>query len=217
MCFDVDSTLCTDECIDEFAAFLGVGDEVARLTASAMGGSTRFEDALRMRLGVMQPTRESLERFVREHPPQVTPGARELVAALQRKGIEVFLVSGGFRATIAPLADILSVPRDHIYANVILFDEETGKYAGFDAAELTSRSGGKRDAVRAIRAREQGPEGRPGPVIMIGDGATDAEAVAEDGAAAFIGFGGVAEREAVKRKADWFVYDLADIQSVLEA
>lgn len=214
MCFDVDSTLCTDECIDEFAAFLGVGDEVARLTASAMGGSTRFEDALRMRLGVMKPTRASLERFVREHPPQVTPGARELVAALQRKGIEVFLVSGGFRATIAPLAELLGVPQENVYANVILFDEETGEYAGFDAAELTSRSGGKCEAVRAIRAREA--RARPGPVLMIGDGATDAEAVAEDGAAAFIGFGGVAERQAVMEKADWFVYDLRDIQNVLE-
>ena len=33
VCFDVDSTLCTDESIDEIAAFLGVGEEVAALTS----------------------------------------------------------------------------------------------------------------------------------------------------------------------------------------
>ena len=31
VCFDVDSTVCTDEAIDELAKFLGVGDEVAKM------------------------------------------------------------------------------------------------------------------------------------------------------------------------------------------
>ena len=31
VCFDVDSTVCTDEAIDELAAFLGVGKEVEKL------------------------------------------------------------------------------------------------------------------------------------------------------------------------------------------
>ena len=31
VCFDVDSTICTDEAIDELAVFLGVGDQVADL------------------------------------------------------------------------------------------------------------------------------------------------------------------------------------------
>ena len=33
VCFDVDSTLCVDESIDEIAAFLGVGEQVAALTS----------------------------------------------------------------------------------------------------------------------------------------------------------------------------------------
>ena len=31
VCFDVDSTVCTDEGIDELAAFLDVGEQVAKL------------------------------------------------------------------------------------------------------------------------------------------------------------------------------------------
>ena len=31
VCFDVDSTVCMDEAIDELARFLGVGDQVSRV------------------------------------------------------------------------------------------------------------------------------------------------------------------------------------------
>ena len=31
VCFDVDSTVCVDEGIDELAAFMGVGDKVAAM------------------------------------------------------------------------------------------------------------------------------------------------------------------------------------------
>ena len=45
-------------------------------------------------------------------------------------------------------------------------------------------------------------------LAMIGDGITDYEARSNDGKGAdlFIGFGGNQEREAVKEKADHFVY-----------
>ena len=58
MCFDVDSTVCTDEGIDELAAFLGKGDEVAEMTNKAMGGNVSFRDALEQRLRVTQPLLE---------------------------------------------------------------------------------------------------------------------------------------------------------------
>lgn len=42
VCFDVDSTVCQDEAIDELAAYLGVGEAVANVTRSAMNGNARF-------------------------------------------------------------------------------------------------------------------------------------------------------------------------------
>lgn len=42
VCFDVDSTVCQDEGIDELAAYLGVGEAVANVTRTAMNGNTRF-------------------------------------------------------------------------------------------------------------------------------------------------------------------------------
>ena len=60
VCFDVDSTVISEEGIDEFASFLGVGDAVAQLTASAMGGDTPFHVALANRLAIMKPTQQQV-------------------------------------------------------------------------------------------------------------------------------------------------------------
>lgn len=210
VCFDVDSTLCVDESIDELASFLGCGDAVAALTAGAMGGATKFEDALAARLDLMRPSRDAVDAFIAAHPPRLSPGIPELVGKLQGKGVGVYLVSGGFRAIIDPIADMLSIPRSHVHANTILFGAD-GEYAGFDTKEFTSRSGGKAAAVRAIRSAT-GAE----TVIAIGDGATDVEARADGGAVAFVGYGGGVERPAVAAAADWFVTRIADLTEALD-
>ena len=108
MCFDVDSTVCTDEGIDELAAFLGKGDEVAEMTNKAMGGNVSFRDALEQRLRVMQPTRQTVETYLANNEPKISPGVAELFDALRANGKTVYLVSGGFRQMIAPVAAALS-------------------------------------------------------------------------------------------------------------
>lgn len=74
-------------------------------------------------------------------------GIKELIAALQLNNIEVFLVSGGFRLMIEPVAEQVNIPLRNIYANTIFFDDD-GKFAGFDDTELTSRDGGKAEAIK---------------------------------------------------------------------
>eukprot|EP00884_Botryococcus_braunii_P018710 jgi/Botrbrau1/5522/Bobra.0023s0010.2 len=208
VCFDVDSTLCEDESIDELAAFLGVGDAVAAMTASAMGGSVKFEDALAKRLGIMNCSREALDTFLITKPPRISPGIPELVKKLQSKGADVFLVSGGFREIINPVAETLGIPLDHVFANTILFKED-GTYLGFDAEEFTSRSGGKLRAVKHIKEKYG-----YNPMVMVGDGATDVEARQPGGADIFIGYGGVVNRQNIAAQADWYVYT---IQPLIDA
>ena len=185
----------------------------------AMGGSTKFEDALAARLGLMKPSRAQIDAFIARNPPKLSPGIPELVKELQARGTKVFLVSGGFRAVIEPIADALGIPRSHVFANSILFDAETGAYAGFDPREHTSRSGGKLAAVRAIRKEHQGAsEETAFPIVAVGDGVTDAEAVSADGGGAdiFIGYGGVVERAAVAERANWFVRSIQELSDALK-
>jgi hypothetical protein len=49
VCFDVDSTVCTEEGIDVLAEFCGAAEAVAALTNQAMGGSMLFQDAIKVR------------------------------------------------------------------------------------------------------------------------------------------------------------------------
>lgn len=213
VCFDVDSTFCEDESIDEIAAFLGVGDQVAALTAQAMGGSVKFEDALAARLGLMGLSRRRLEEFLAAHPPRLSPGIPELVAKLQSRDTAVFLVSGGFRQVINPIAESLGIPLARVFANTLLFEPDgDGAYAGFDANEHTSRSGGKANAIREIKATHGYKR-----IVMVGDGATDLEARAPDAAAAFIGYGGVVERPNIAAAADWYVYKIQPLIDALVA
>jgi len=56
------------------------------------------------------------------------------VSALQTRGKEVFLVSGGFRCLITPIAMQLNIPPENIYANRLKFyftGMHQGKFLAF--------------------------------------------------------------------------------------
>lgn len=208
VCFDVDSTVVVTEGIDVLARCYGVEEAVANLTKSAMDGNTKFEDALASRLQLIQPTRQSLLRCVQEEGrPLFSSGVRSLVAMLHERGTHVYLVSGGFRVMIEPVAEELGIPKTRIFANTIRFNDE-GRYADFDPDEPTSRDGGKAAVLRSL-ARDHSYK----TMIMIGDGATDLQA--RPPAKAFIGYGGVVARQRVMEGADWFVRDFGDLVDTL--
>mmetsp|Transcript_1584 Transcript_1584/g.3398 ORF Transcript_1584/g.3398 Transcript_1584/m.3398 type:complete len:297 (-) Transcript_1584:453-1343(-) len=208
VCFDVDSTVITEEGIDVLAATLGKGPEVAAWTTKAMDGNIKFEDALAARLEIIEPSKSDIEACLEKHPLRLSPGVDKLVEVLHKRGTSVYLVSGGFRLMIEPVAERLGVSVERIYANTILFDEK-GDYTGFDATEPTSADGGKPKALTTIKAK-YGYE----TMVMVGDGATDAQAMPP--ADTFIGFGGVVTRQAVKDKACWFVTDFEAMIEIVE-
>lgn len=93
VCFDVDSTVVQEEGIDELAKFCGKGDEVSRLTKEAMKGNTDFRDALRIRLGIINPTQDQLHEFVRLQPPTLTPGIRYIYNIFTKSCLKLFLAN----------------------------------------------------------------------------------------------------------------------------
>ncbi|CAN6578077.1 unnamed protein product [Malus baccata var. baccata] len=103
VCFDVDSTVCLDEGIDELAEHCGAGKAVAEWTARAMGGSVPFEEALAARLSLFKPSLSQVQDFLEKNPAKLSPGIVELVKKLKAKGTDVYLVSGGFRQMIKRL------------------------------------------------------------------------------------------------------------------
>ena len=95
--FDMDSTLISIECIDEIADAVGRKAEVAAITEAAMRGEiTDFKESLRRRLALLKGvTLADMERVYTERL-QINLGAADLIAACQKAGMKVLLVSGGF-------------------------------------------------------------------------------------------------------------------------
>lgn len=207
VCFDVDSTVVNEEGIDVLADYLGKGKEVADLTRQAMEGGMKFQDALAARLELLQPSKASIEACLQAHPLELTEGVQELIQQLHASGKDVYLVSGGFRIMIEPVAEILKIPLENIVANTILFDDK-GDYRDFDANEPTSQDMGKPKALEMIQQAKGYKK-----MVMIGDGATDAQA--KPPATSFIGFGGVEVRDKVLATADWFVKDFDDLNKII--
>ncbi len=197
--FDCDSTLSTVEGIDELARRAGVYEACCELTHRAMEGGVPLEAVYGQRLEMIRPDKAELAWLGQHYVAHITQGAREIVHALQERGIPVYIVSGGLQPAVEHLAAALEIAPDNVFAVDIRFDTD-GQYAGFDAQSPLARSGGKGEVIRRLVA-----DGKS--VACVGDGITDLE-MKMDGVL-FIGFGGVKSRAVVKQNADIFVEDLS--------
>lgn len=162
---DMDSTMIQQECIDELAAEAGVGAHVAGITARAMNGELDFEEALRERVGLLKGLPESVIAQVIRDRITLMPGGKVLLATMKANGGHAALVSGGFTAFTARIAEVLGF--DENRANTLLIAE--GKLTGAVAEPILGKAA-KVQALEEISARLGiGPE----QAIAVGDGAND--------------------------------------------
>uniref|UniRef100_A0A7D7L907 Glycerol-3-phosphate dehydrogenase [NAD(+)] n=1 Tax=Chlamydomonas sp. ICE-MDV TaxID=1983280 RepID=A0A7D7L907_9CHLO len=219
VCFDVDCTCVKNDGLDVLAEFMGVAKEVEELTNKAMDETMDLDEALAERLKIINCTPADVKRFLKQHPPEsrINPGIKKLISSLMARGIHVYLISGGFREIMLPVAKYLGVPYGNVFANRMnwQWDDETGeptKLVGFDLSEPTARNQGKPEAIAQLRKNFP-----YNSIVMIGDGITDLEAVQFSGGAdLFIGYGYNVARPTVMAQADWFVYDFDVLTSALK-
>jgi phosphoserine phosphatase len=102
---DMDSTMIGCECIDELADYAGVKAEVAAVTERAMRGELDFETALRQRVATLKGLPESVLARCYAERVRLNPGARTLVRTMAAQGTRCVLVSGGFDAFTARVAE----------------------------------------------------------------------------------------------------------------
>ena len=161
---DVDSTLVQGEVIEMLAAEAGCEDEVARVTAAAMGGELDFEQSLRARVALLEGLPVEAVDKVRG-AVQLAPGARTLVRTLKRMGYAVGVVSGGFTAVVDDLVADLGL--DHALANEL--EVVDGRLTGRVVGAVVDRAG-KAAALRRFAAQEGVTMAQ---TVAIGDGAND--------------------------------------------
>ena len=179
---DVDSTLCGVEGIDWLARHKGteIADRVSRLTHEAMEGNVDLDAVYGKRLALVAPTRGDLAALGEEYVRGITSGALGAIRAMQAEGVDVHLISGGLAAAVLRVAAEIPIAPQNVHAVGIYFTDD-GSYAGFDSDSPLTRQRGKREIIAGLTLTR--------PVLLVGDGMTDAEAKpVVDSYAAYTGY-----------------------------
>lgn len=162
---DMDSTMIRQECIDELADEAGIGPRVAEITARAMNGELDFDAALKERVGLLTGLDATVIDHVLATRISYMPGGAALVATMKADGAYAALVSGGFTAFTAKVANDLGF--DENRANTL--DIENGRLSGTVGLPILGRQA-KVDALKEITTRL---EITASDVMAVGDGAND--------------------------------------------
>lgn len=204
--FDCDSTLSAIEGVDELLQFAdpALRREIAELTEQAMNGTLPLAEVYETRLQKLAPRREQLDEIGEHYVRSLVPDAAATVRALQHLGKHVGVVSGGLLLPVQHVARHLGIPAENVHAVPLLFDEDGG-YVDFDRRSPLWRNGGKVPVVQGAPAAHT-------PMAFVGDGITDLET--KDHVGRFVGFGGVAARDAVRAGAEHYA-DGPSLASVL--
>ncbi|MDQ6433532.1 phosphoserine phosphatase SerB [Mesorhizobium sp. LHD-90] len=171
---DMDSTMIDQECIDELADEVGLKDHVAAITARSMNGEIAFEPALRERVALLAGLDAGVIDRIVANRLTLASGGRELVATMRSHGAWTALVSGGFTAFTARIAQKLGF--DENRANILL--EANGRLSGKVAEPILGREA-KAAALVEIAAHLGISTADS---IAVGDGANDLDMLALAGA-----------------------------------
>jgi len=170
---DMDSTMIGQECIDELADYAGLKAEVAEITDRAMHGELDFASALEERVALLGGLDESVIRQCLAERIRPNSGAATLVRTMRARGAETILVSGGFTAFVAPIAEQIGFHRYE--ANTLSVSD--GKLTGVTEGRIID-SRIKHDVL--VDARDRLGLS-PDDTLAIGDGANDIPMVMEAG------------------------------------
>ena len=161
---DVDGTLIAEEVIDLLGKEAGCEEEISQITSQAMRGELDFERSLRARVALLEGLPISVFDTVFKSI-HLSKNAQEFISILQKKGILVGLVSGGFAPIVKRLAKSLGI--SYLSANQL--EVKDGFLTGRLVGEIVTGQV-KQDTLEKWKKELKLPKER---TIAIGDGAND--------------------------------------------
>ncbi len=161
---DVDGTLILEEVIDFLGREAGREEEISQITSKAMRGELNFERSLRDRVSLLEGLPISIFDTVFKSI-HLTPNAQEFISILQKNGILVGLVSGGFTQIVERLAKSLGIA--HFSTNQL--EVKDGLLTGKLVGQIISPQI-KKETLEQWREELKLSKDR---TIAIGDGAND--------------------------------------------
>jgi phosphoserine phosphatase len=192
---DWDSTISLIEGIDFLAGLNGVEKQVHAITQRCMATTGLSIEDYRKRLDLIKPTKIQMQQLAQAYRAHLAPGARDTIKLLQDLGKTLYVLSGGIKEAIVPLAEELGIHQSNVLAVDVYFNE-SGAYEGFDElSELVQANGKSKQIAQVLKAKERS--------LLIGDGFTDWEA--QSSVTRFIGYSGLHPKAWVKEHAEFFI------------
>ena len=161
---DVDGTLILEEVIDFLGREVSCEEEISQITSQAMRGEIDFESSLRKRVSLLEGLSISVFDKV-FNSIHLSPNAQEFISILQKKGILVGLVSGGFTPIVERLAKSLGIA----YFSANQLEVKDGLLTGKLVGQIISPEV-KKETLEKWRKELKFSKER---TIAIGDGAND--------------------------------------------
>ena len=161
---DVDGTLILEEVIDLLGREVGREEEISQITSRAMRGELNFERSLRERVALLKGLPVSVFDKVFKSI-QLTPNAQKFISILQKNGIQVGLVSGGFTPIVERLAKSLGIA----YLSANQLEVKDGLLTGKLVGQIINPKV-KKETLEQWRKELKLSKER---TIAIGDGAND--------------------------------------------
>ena len=161
---DVDGTLILEEVIDLLGREAGCEAEISEITYQAMRGNLDFERSLRERVALLKGLPVSVFDTVFKSI-HLSKNAQEFISILQKNGILVGLVSGGFAPIVKRLAKSLGI--SYLSANQL--EVKDGFLTGRLVGEIVTAQ--EKQATLEKWRKEFGFSKER--TIAIGDGAND--------------------------------------------
>lgn len=198
--FDFDKTLVSVEGLDLLAEICLSGSphkerivkSIIQITEQGMNGTLSFEESLKRRFSLINPTMRNLCETSEKLITLISPSIRRNKSFFQLNRERIYIVSGGFKEFIVPVAKELGLRKDHVYANTMITNAK-GVITGFDSTNPLAHNEGKVHVVRSLHMSH---------VIAVGDGFTDAQIKVMGAAQWFVAFTEHVTRENVVRVAD---------------
>lgn len=170
--FDFDSTIIKGECLEILADLSlknnphknKILEEIQKLTDLGMEGKISFTESFSMRMKLLSITSKIIEEANLIILKQITDSFLDNIDFFHNNSDRILIISGGFKECIYPVADMLRIKKDNIYANEFIYDSENN-ISGFDSSNPLSKEKGKVNIVQQLKLNK--------PAIIIGDGYSD--------------------------------------------
>jgi len=194
---DFDSTIVKVETLDVIAKLSSnknIIQQIEDITNNAMDGTIGFQEALSKRIELLKISKNDINSTTTLINKSITNSFLKNKKFFKENSNNCYVVSGGFKEIIEPIASNLGFKKENIFANTFNFKKNIVN--GIDKKNLLSNDKGKVEILKNhinINGKN---------TIIIGDGFTDYEIKKYNEAKYFIQFIENINRKSLNSKAD---------------